>query len=519
MTEELKIKLGQMFMIGIPGTAMSQEYRDLCAKYKIGNFCMSALNCATAEILCELVNDVRAYTYAQTGNYPFFGIDQEGGWVTRFYDGAALISNAMSYSAIGADHERMVQVGSKLGRILRAVGCNMNLAPVMDVNINPNSPCVSTRIYSDDPEKVAQLGTGFLKGIESQGVMTTLKHFPGHGNASGDTHFQSAHNKTDRETLRKTEFIPFKRGFESGAGAVMGAHATHDAFTDRPAILSPEIMTELLRNEMGFEGIAITDSMDMRAIADHYPKGEGAVQAILAGCDIVLYYPSNCRAITEAVEAVYAAVESGRISEARIRESFRRIQKQKEKYDIAHCEADLALVRALTGNEADIREAFEDKLRSITCLKNDGVLGALQGKKLLCIAPVCDAMRGVDESRRQILSFAQELCKEFEDAVYCVSSLDGVTEPVRDAMNSDYDVAILGIFNADIKPGQLAILEALQKKGKPVVAVLLNSPYDRRFVESCNAIVTGYEYTILSVKALIRAIKDNDYRGTLPVRI
>lgn len=132
---------------------------------------------------------------------------------------------------------------------------------------------------------------------------------------------------------------------------------------------------------------------------------------------------------------------------------------------------------------------------------------------------VCSTKKGVDESRRQILSFAEECGKAFENASWCVSSLDGVSEEVRDAVAGEYDVAILGIFNGDIKPGQLAALEALQEKGKPVVAVLLNSPYDRRFVESCNAIVAGYEYTMLSVKALVRAIKDNCYQGKLPVKI
>ncbi len=519
MTEELKRQIGQIVMIGIPGTAMPQEYKDLCAKYKIGNFCMSADNCVTTETLCGLVSDVRAFTYQQTGIYPFVSIDQEGGWVTRLYDGAAMISNSMSYSAIGADHAKMVQVGTKLGRILRAVGCNTDLAPVLDVNINPNSPCVSTRNYSDDPKKVAELGTGFLKGIESQRVMTTVKHFPGHGNASGDTHLYSAHNTVDKETLRKTEFLPFKRAFEAGAGAVMGAHATYDSYSNRPAILSGEIMTELLRGEMEFEGVAITDSMCMNAISVPYPKGEGAVQAILAGCDILLYYPSCCVEIAQAFEAVYAAVESGRISETRIHESWQRIQKQKAKYAVADCEPNLALAQKLTGNVADICEAYSDKMRSITCMKNDGVLDALKDKKLLCIAPVCDAMRGVDESRRQILSFADVLCEEFPDAVACVSSLDGLTPGVENAIHNDYDVAVLGIFNADIRPGQLAVLEAVQAKKKPVVAVLLSSPYDSKYVEGCNAMITGYEYTMLSVKALVQAIKENDYQGKLPVRI
>ena len=225
MREETKIKIGRLFMLQIPGTELSADFAAFCRKHHFGNFCISAKNASSTEGLCNLIRDARALALEATGEYPFLAIDQEGGWVTRFYEGAAMIPGEMAYTAGGADGEKMFRVGQKLGRILRAVGCNINDSPVMDVNINPNNPIIGTRSYSDKPEKVIELGVNFAKGLESEGVMACIKHFPGHGNVASDTHLSFAANDGDPELLRKTEFLPFQKAIEAGVGAIMTAHA------------------------------------------------------------------------------------------------------------------------------------------------------------------------------------------------------------------------------------------------------------------------------------------------------
>ncbi len=517
MTEELKRKIGQMFMVGIAGGSLSPEQKAFCEKYKIGNYCLSAQNCISTESLCSLTAELRDFTYRSSGGYPFISIDQEGGWVTRFYEGAALIPGAMSYAAAGADRAKMISVGEKLGRILRAAGCNMDNAPVLDVNVNPENPIISSRSYGDTAEQAAELGVGFSMGLQSAGVVTAVKHFPGHGNVCGDTHLGDVHNVESKEVLQKTEFVPFKRVLEAGTGAIMCAHVIFDAYSDRPCTVSPEIITDLLRHEMQFDGVAVTDAMEMRAISQRYSLGEAAVLAILAGCDILLYYTFRPKNVAEAVEAVYAAVESGRIPRERIEESCERILRQKERFNIADCAPDRTLVSALAHDEAALTQVFRDKLNSVTCIKNDGVLHQIAGKKLLCIAPVCDALRGVEEASRQILSFADLFAAEFENAAACVSSLCGLTPEVQTAIDGSYDIAVAGIFNAGLKPGQLDILKALEKTGKPVIAVLLGSPYDYKYTKNCQAVITGYEYTTLSVKAILHAMKSCSYPGKLPV--
>ncbi len=519
MNWELKRRIGQMLTVGIPGSSVDESFAELCREYCIGNFCISAENAASLESLCDMNAELRRLTYENTGSYPFISIDQEGGWVTRFYEGAACLQGQMSYSASGAEGERIEMVGASLGRILRALGCNMNNAPVLDVNTDPENPIIGTRSFGDDPQKVAELGGGLLRGLAYSGVVGVVKHFPGHGNVKGDTHLSASRNCSDMESFRQNDLYPFKRAFESGAGALMTAHVSYAAFGDEPATVNRSIMTDLLRGELGFDGVAITDSMNMNAIHSAYPNGEGAVRAIEAGCDILLYYPLSKEIFLPAVEAIYAAVESGRISEERIELSYKRIMAVKERFDVAKATPDPTLAKALIFDETAMRGAFEDKLASITCLKGHNTLGSLAQKRILCISPVCDALRGVEESRKRILSFADEFAKDFENATACVSSLDGLTDSVREAICGEYDVAVVGVFDARLMGGQLEIIREIRKTGREIVAVLLRSPYDYGCVKDCDAVITCYEYTPLAVKAVVRAMKDNDYRGILPIKL
>lgn len=519
MTEQLKKKIGQLFMTGFPRNGFTKELKDFCTKYYIGNFTLNANDCVSTEGLCDLINDVRKSTYDATGIYPLIEIDQEGGWVTRFYEGATMVSGAMSFSAMQADEKKMYHVGQRVGGILRALGCNVSTSPVLDVNIDPNNPIIGTRSYGETAEKVIEVAIPFMEGMQSQNVICAVKHFPGHGNVSGDTHLNVVHNKVDADTLRKTEFLTFKKAFEAGAGGLMTAHVVHDAFTDLPATVSHEIMTDLLREEMKFEGIAVTDAMGMRGLEDLYPNGQSAPKAILAGCDVLLYYNFSLDALQKAVDAVYNAVDSGEITEDRINESYNRLIAQKERFKIALAEPDIEYAKKLINDKEGIAENFEDKLSSVTKIKDDGVLSTLCDKKILCISPVCDALRGVEEERRQVLSFADIFAEKLDNVHACISSLKGITPEVEKAISGEYDVAVIGIFDASSYKAQLDIVNALKNTGRPVIAVLLRTPYDYRYVKDCNAVITGYEYTTLSAKAIAEAIKNNDYRGKMPVTL
>lgn len=517
MTEETKIKIGRLFMIRIPGTEITRDFAEFCKRCHVGNFCISSQNAGSVEGLCALIRDARALAVEATGEFPFLAIDQEGGWVTRFYEGAGMIPGEMAYAASGAHGEKMYRAGKRLGRILRAVGCNVNNAPVLDVNVNPKNPIIGSRAYSDCPERVAELGTKFAMGMESEGVMAAIKHFPGHGGVDGDTHLGGTVNSKDASVFRKTELLPFRKAVAAGVGAVMTAHVTYPAFSPVPATVSPEIITDLLREELGFDGIVITDSMGMKAISDRYPDGEGAVLAVLAGCHQLLYFTGSSERIEPSLNALYEAVESGRISESVLDAACAVIARQKERYRLSEGEPNPELAKRLVYDEEAIEENYGDMLSAVTCLKNDGILDRLKDKRILCISPACEALRGVEEARKQTLSFAETFAAEFENATACTSSLLGMTPEVEEALRGDFDVAVLGIFNLRTKPDQIAVLRALEKKGCPVVAVLLDSPYAFSETKGCNGVLTCYGYTTLGVKATVEAMKRADYRGALPV--
>lgn len=514
MNESLKKKLGQMFCFGILGETITEEEKSVMQRYAIGNFILFSSNIVSVDQLCKLNSDLRKLTFAQSGEYPFLSLDQEGGWVTRLYEGAALMPGAMSLAAGAPD--RIGAVGEYMGKILRATGCNMNYAPILDVNVDPRNPIIGSRAYGDDPETVAKLGVAMAKGLERAGVIACVKHFPGHGNVSVDSHLSLPENDTDLETLEKTDLLPFQRAVQAGVGSVMSAHIKFTKISNQPATMSHEVITGILRQKMGFEGLVTTDSMRMHAISKTCGVGEGAVRAIEAGIDIVLL-PGTIEEQHECMAAVYAAVESGRITPERIEESYQRICGYKKKFDLAAAEPDFALACKLIENESVIAENKANMYHAITVLKNSDLLNRLSQGRVKCFAPISVTLRGVEEARSGVLSFADAFAARFENAEAVKISLDGLTPEVKAELDGEYDLAVVGVFNARLKPAQLEVFRAIRATGKPVVAVLLQTPYDAEFVKDADAIICSYEYTLLGVPALVQAMKNCDYQGKLPV--
>jgi beta-glucosidase-like glycosyl hydrolase len=219
-----------------------------------------------------------------------------------------------SMMAIGAtgDAELAYQVGAVTAREARAVGIHVPFAPVLDVNNNPDNPVINVRAFGEDPAAVSSMGAMFVRGIQDNGGIATGKHFPGHGDTDVDSHMDLPLITVDRLRLDSIELVPFKRAIEEGVGGIMTAHIAVPSITEdngTPATLSENVLTTLLRGEMGFKGLIFTDAMDMAAIARRHSRQEAAVRAVLAGADVILMPPSARRAI----EGVVAAVRNGRI--------------------------------------------------------------------------------------------------------------------------------------------------------------------------------------------------------------
>ena len=265
----------------------------------------------------------------------FVAVDEEGGSVSRLASNPAMgMTRFPSMGEVGQSRSRedAYQVGLTIGGEIRALGFNLDFAPVADVNSNPDNPVIGSRAFSDDPEVAADLVSGCVWGFYDAQVISCLKHFPGHGDTAADTHLGYAETGKTLGELEETELLPFRAGLQAGCPMVMVGHIACPKVTGdtAPASLSPRLVQGLLREELGFQGVVVTDAMEMGAITEAYPAGEAAVLALEAGCDLILL-PEN---LPEAAGALEEALDSGRLTEARLDESVRRILELKLQYGI-----------------------------------------------------------------------------------------------------------------------------------------------------------------------------------------
>ena len=290
------------------------------------------LFCITPEALTGVGTAVQAgqTTQQALAQYPvgglFLAVDEEGGTVSRVASndqmGATQFPPMGQIGATG-ETEQAYQVGYTIGQELRALGFNLDFAPVADVNSNPQNPVIGTRAFSSDAAVASQMVAAAVQGFTDGGVLCCLKHFPGHGDTATDSHLGYAQTDKTLEQMEQLEFLPFVSGIDAGAPLVMVGHITAPNVTDDglPASLSHEIITGILRQQLGFQGVVTTDALNMGAITQAYTSGEAAVAALQAGVDLLLM-PDDFHA---AYDGVLAAVQDGTLSQARIDESVLRI--------------------------------------------------------------------------------------------------------------------------------------------------------------------------------------------------
>ena len=308
-------------------TYVDDWYKKCYEEYPIGGYIYFDANIVWEQQLCDLLSDSQEMAAEYNNGIGLFqAVDEEGGSVTRVQKmlWKTPVEN-MSYYGKLNDYNTTYETGRTIGTYLNACGFNVNFAPVADVNISETNE-LGSRIFSSDPLVVSDMCTAVIKGLKSQKVASTLKHFPGLGAGTGNTHYETVEIDRSLEELEITEFPAFKGGIDAGADFVMVGHQIVKAAGDKlPADLSSVVVTDWLREKLGFEGIVITDSQAMGAITNNYTSGEAAIKSIEAGVDIILM-PNDLRA---AVDDVEAAVKSGKLSEERIDESVIRILEKK----------------------------------------------------------------------------------------------------------------------------------------------------------------------------------------------
>ena len=340
----LREKVGQMFFVRMetldttihwntyaelqenPILEVTQTMRKVNENYPVGGLILYAWNMENETQLSKLISQIRALNGS-----PLLCIDEEGGRVARIANNPNFdVKKYESMAAIGAtgDPKNAYECGNTIGTYLKRYGFDIDFAPVADVNTNPENIIIGPRAFSDKPEVAAPMVTNYLQGLKDAGITGCIKHFPGHGDTKADTHFGYASTQKTWSEMLDCEMVTLKAGIQWGCQMIMTAHIGAPKVTgsDIPSTMSPIILQDKLRGELGYQNIIITDGMEMGAITQQYSSAEAALGSIQAGVDIVLG-PKN---LVEAFDAVIDAVNKGVISEERINQSVRRILKLKQ---------------------------------------------------------------------------------------------------------------------------------------------------------------------------------------------
>jgi beta-glucosidase-like glycosyl hydrolase len=533
----LEEKVGQLFvadLVAVYSHKQSPNYRyalEMIRQYHVGSFVLAGGTVTDIAVMTNALQRESKFPLLINADlengfgflHPWRWMQGRGPELPKYLAGGGTTFPSMM--AIGATGNP--QYAHELGRITareaRAVGIHWTNSPVADANNNPNNPIINTRSFGENPEEVAKYVAAYVHGLQEEGMIATLKHFPGHGNTEEDTHMKLPILPFDENHLNAIEFIPFKAGIAAGAKAVMTAHLALPKIdpAKRPATLSNAVITGLLRNKLGFQGLVVTDGMPMQGITDHYGADEAAVLAIEAGVDAILV-PAE---FAKAYNGVLAAVQSGRISRQRLDESVCRILTAKSWLGLDRSRlVDIEKISDVVA--APETEALADQISdvSVTLLRNQNQLLPL---------PATTRLKIVAVSEEPYPEFGRELLRQLESQLAMVSLSHLSNESSREfiqrmAQFDDADVILLGVYLSigawKGKPTfSLALQDFFAQIGaltKPVIAVAFGDPYVIGKLPETAVIMTPYNGAKVGERAIAQAIIGRiDITGKLPVTI
>lgn len=357
MGHDIETQAARLFTVGFYGKTVTDDLSGLVAR-GVGGVIFFARNVGTPAEVADATTSIKRLA----GRPLFIALDQEGGQVSRLRQG---FTEVPPMRAVGATGSATVarEVGALIGREVRAVGFDMNYAPVLDVDTNPQNPIIAARSFGRTPEIVAELGIALAAGLESVGVAACGKHFPGHGDTSQDSHLELPRLPHSLERLEQVELKPFFAAVKAGIPSMMTAHVIFEPLDSvYPATMSRAVLHGLLREKMGYDGLIVTDDIEMRAIADNYGVEDTVVRGLNAGVDHFLCC-HTAEVAHRAIEAVIHAVENGKVSRETLANANRRIQTFTERYahpalpsnpdlSVLRSEAHLGLVDRITRSVA-----------------------------------------------------------------------------------------------------------------------------------------------------------------------
>jgi len=520
----LEEKVGQMFMPNFGATFYSDDswaFKRISrwvTEYHIGGLSMFGGD------PYEAARNISRFQ--QMAKYPLLiGSDFEWGIPMRISAGIRFPEN-MGIGATG-NPEYAYQQGVITAKESQALGVHMNFAPALDVNNNPDNPIINVRSYSEDPEMVAQFGVEYIKGLQSEHVAATAKHFPGHGDTDVDSHLSLPQINVDRERLNQVELVPFKAAIDAGVKSIMVSHLAMPKITgnDLPATLSPYLLTDVLRDSLGFEGLIVTDAMNMGGVQEGFWPGEAAVKSIQAGMDMILYPPD----LELAYETVLNAVKEGRISEERIDQSVRRILEFKKFVRVGENRyPDMAKVEEILENRGDLATAARAFQESITLVKDDINAVPLRPADIdsMVTLVITDDIRfGFPGG-----SFAASIGARVDHyGIHHIGpqASDSVMIKAKEAVEGADAVAV-GVFvrfgsfkgSINLPEDQAEFLSEVLDQDKPIITVGFGTPYLLRYFPEARSFFLTYSSSSESQRTVAAAMfGEQSVTGKLPITL
>lgn len=508
----LEQKVGQVMMPVVSDSpVLTEDMRRRVAEMHLGGVVLREKNVGVPAALVGLINDLQAVARDSGSPGLLVGMDQEGGQVSRLRlaRGYTEFPSPMALAATPDGCTNARAVAEAIAAEMRALGINTDLAPVLDVNNNPENPVIGVRSFSSDPYVVTECGIAAIQGFAAQGIIAVAKHFPGHGDTAVDSHTGLPVVTHPRDHLELIEFAPFRAAVAAGVPAIMSAHIVYPALDDTPNLpvtLSPRVLTGLLREEWGFDGAIFSDAMTMGALAAaNYPTPRAAVAAVSAGVDVLLFGEGAQIQRTTYTELL-AAVQDGRITAERLDDAVRRVLTLKAQYGLLNpAPVDPAVAASQVGTPEHRELARRISAESVTLVKdNAGLLPLKPGTLLLLIENDYTVSANVDieiEADRQRVSL-EPTQGEIERALAA----------------SEGRLVIVTTANMHKNPERPALVRALLAAGRQVIVIALAAPYDLLYFPDVPTYLAIYGVAPDTMRALTEVLQGRQEPvGRLPV--
>lgn len=511
----LEEKVGQMLMFAFHGVEFNEQLKTQIDEFHLGGVIHFARNIVNPDQVLKLNKDILEYS-----KYPMFiGVDQEGGIVQRITKGTTPFPGAMALAAANQDIRLLHRY---VGEDLRQMNFNMVFAPVADVNNNPFNPVINSRSYSDDPMIVSNYVCEAFLGFQDALMLPTVKHFPGHGDTSVDSHVSMPSVNKSKSEIESMELVPFKEAIKAGIDGVMVAHIVYPAYDDLyPSTLSKTIVTDILRQKLGFKGLVVTDSLTMGAINNNYTKKEIVTLAANAGIDIMIFCGrADINEQREIYQGFIESVKEGNISLEIIDKAVRRILEYKKKYCVQEKNEKYIYPnkeKLLLGNKLSLASITKvDLYGKDNNQKNNTIIN--KEDKILVIFPKIKLFSLVDNNVNDYTTLGSCLKKQGVDVEEVIISSEDYSLSKIKEMTDKFDKIFMATYNVCKDDYQTKVFNCLPKDKVTVVA--MRSPYDNYYLEELGSYICIYEASDLALNNLSLCLVGKEkFMGKLPVKL